>query len=85
MVTELATNTLRYTAGGGTLHLWAAGGSLICQVNDAGHLTGPLAGRRPAPPDQPGGRGLLLTHQLCDLVETFSAPGETAIRVHLHR
>ncbi|MDQ2811357.1 MAG: sensor histidine kinase [Actinomycetota bacterium] len=82
-VSELAANTFRYTSTGGILTVWAAAGELICQVEDTGHITDPLAGRRRPPPDTGGGNGLRIVHQVCDLVELRTGPDGTIIRVHM--
>ncbi|SCF07233.1 Anti-sigma regulatory factor (Ser/Thr protein kinase) [Micromonospora coriariae] len=84
-VSELAANTIKHTAGGGTLAVWTDDTRLICQLTDTGHITNPLAGRIPVPPQQPGSRGLLLVNQLCDLVRVHTVPGATTIRLHMHR
>jgi anti-sigma regulatory factor (Ser/Thr protein kinase) len=85
-VSELAANTVEHTAGDGTLAMWVEAGQVVCQVTDTGHLTDPMAGRLPVPPDQPtGGRGLVLVNQLCDLVRVHTRAGATTIRVHLGR
>lgn len=85
-VNELVTNTVRHGGGTGELAVWTEGERLVCQVSDAGHLSDPLAGRIPVPPDAlTGGRGLLLVHQLCDFVRIHSTPHGTRIRAHLHR
>jgi hypothetical protein len=47
-IVELATNSVEHGAGAGTVHVWAADGDLVCQVFDAGQITDPLVGRRPA-------------------------------------
>ncbi|WP_426514651.1 anti-sigma factor RsbA family regulatory protein [Dactylosporangium sp. McL0621] len=85
VVTELATNTIRHAGGGGMLHLWSDDGALVVQVSDQGFLGDPLAGRRPVAPTGERGRGLLLTHQMCDLVELSTGPAGTAIRVRMGR
>jgi anti-sigma regulatory factor (Ser/Thr protein kinase) len=82
MINELATNSLAYTSGGCTVRIWRAGDEIVCEVRDGGHLTDPLAGRRPSPPDQIGGRGLLIVNQLADLVRTYTSPTSTTIHVH---
>ncbi|HET6505022.1 MAG TPA: sensor histidine kinase [Amycolatopsis sp.] len=82
MINELATNSLAHTSGGCTVRIWRAGADLVCEVRDGGHLTDPLAGRRPSPPDWIGGRGLLLVNQLADLVRTHTSPTGTTIHVH---
>ena len=58
-VDELATNTLRYARGDGTLRTWQENGSLLVEVADGGHIADPLAGRDLPSPDEIGGRGLL--------------------------
>ena len=80
---ELAANTLRHSTGSGVLHLWTAGGEVLCQVQDSGHITDPLAGRRRPAAGAGNGHGLWLVHQVCDLVELRSGPGETVIRLHM--
>ncbi|MEV4656898.1 sensor histidine kinase [Micromonospora sp. NPDC049301] len=84
-VSELAANTVRHTAAGGTLAVWTDDTRVICQLTDTGHITNPLAGRIPVPPQQTGSRGLLLVNQLCDLVRVHTVPGATTIRLHMHR
>jgi anti-sigma regulatory factor (Ser/Thr protein kinase) len=82
-VGEVASNTFVHTDAGGTLAIWAAGNELVCQVQDSGYIGDPLAGRRRPTADAAGGHGLWLVHQVCDLVELRSAPGETVIRLHM--
>ena len=80
-VSEIASNSLRY-GGGGQLHAWTDDRSLVCEVADHGHITSPLAGRLPPTIDTAPGAGLWLANQLCDLVQIYSSPGRTAIRLH---
>jgi anti-sigma regulatory factor (Ser/Thr protein kinase) len=83
-VAELAANTLRHTTGPGTLTLWATDEEVICQVQDEGQITDPLAGIvRPAPHSPGGGRGLWLVRQVGDGVEIRSGPAGTTVRVHM--
>ena len=81
-ISELAANTYRHTSAGGTLAIWVTADELICQLQDTGHITNPLAGRRRPAPDVGGGQGMWVAHQLCDLVEIRSSPAGTQIRVH---
>lgn len=81
-VSELAGNTYSHTGAGGRLFIWAIVGELLCQVEDSGHISDPLVGRRDPDPDG-GGQGMWIVHQLCDLVEIRSGPAGTQIRVHM--
>jgi anti-sigma regulatory factor (Ser/Thr protein kinase) len=83
---ELAANTLAHTSGPGTLTLWVTDDEVICQVQDQGQITDPLAGTvRPAPDAPGGGRGLWVVHQACDRVEIRTGPAGTTVRVHMRR
>jgi anti-sigma regulatory factor (Ser/Thr protein kinase) len=84
VVNELATNTLSHTRGQGTLTAWAERDQVVFQIVDEGHIADPLAGRRLAPADQVGGRGLLLVHRLSDLVRIHTRPGQTTVRVYFN-
>ena len=81
-VNEIATNSLQHGGGQGELHTWTDNRSLVCEVSDHGHITSPLAGRLPPTPDTTHGAGLWLANQLCDLVQIYSSPGRTVIRLY---
>lgn len=82
---EAAANTLRHTTHGGKLRTWTDGGAFICEVTDRGHIKDAhLTGRLAPPTDAPGGRGLWLMNQLCDLVELRSDASGTIIRLHIN-
>jgi anti-sigma regulatory factor (Ser/Thr protein kinase) len=83
-VNELATNSIRYGGGRGKLLLWRETDTLVCEIQDAGHIEDPLIGRSRPAHNQHTGRGLWLVHQLCDLVQIHSSPAGTAVRVHKH-
>jgi anti-sigma regulatory factor (Ser/Thr protein kinase) len=78
---ELATNSIRHGGGTGTLAMWLEPGAAVVEFSDAGHVTDPLVGRLTPSPEQAGGRGLYLVHQLCDLVQVRSSPRGTTIRI----
>jgi anti-sigma regulatory factor (Ser/Thr protein kinase) len=78
---ELATNSIRYGGGSGTVAMWVQDDAVVVEFSDAGHLADPLTGRRTPSYDQEGGRGLFLVHQLCDLVQLRSSPRGTTVRV----
>ena len=80
---EVATNSVRYGGGHGSLRVWQDDRALICEVRDGGHLGDPLAGRRRPRGDQLGGRGLWLANQVCDLVQLRSFDDGTAVRLHM--
>jgi anti-sigma regulatory factor (Ser/Thr protein kinase) len=80
---ELATNSIRHAGGHGTMRLWRDAGQVVCEVSDEGRLEDPMVGRvRPAP-DQPGGRGLWLANQLCDLVQIRSGEEGNVVRLSM--
>ena len=78
---ELATNSIRYGGGAGMLAMWVEPDAVVVEFTDSGHLADPLTGRLMPPLDSPGGRGLYLVHQLCDLVQVRSSPRGTTVRV----
>ncbi|MDH6565603.1 anti-sigma regulatory factor (Ser/Thr protein kinase) [Streptomyces sp. SAI-117] len=83
IVAELTTNSVVHGGGFGTLRTWAEDGQVVCEVRDHGHLSDPLAGRRPPARDRLGGRGLLLVHTLADLVRIHTRPGGTTVRCYI--
>ncbi|HEX4702898.1 MAG TPA: anti-sigma factor RsbA family regulatory protein [Pseudonocardiaceae bacterium] len=81
VLTELATNSIEHAHSPATVLLGGVGDVVCCQVRDNGHITDRLAGRRPAPPGQSRGRGLLMVNQLADLVRVHTEPGGTTVEV----
>jgi len=82
---EITANTLRHTTAGGTFWVWHTGEEIICQVQDQGWITDPLAGRQRHSPED-SGHGLWVVNQVCDLVEIrTSQAGGTIIRLHMRR
>lgn len=79
---ELAANTLRHTRGGGALHIWHTEDEVLCQIQDTGWITDPLAGRTRRPPDERG-HGLWVVNQMCDLAELRTGKAGTTIRLHM--
>jgi anti-sigma regulatory factor (Ser/Thr protein kinase) len=82
---ELATNSVRHAAGGGSLAIWRDGDRVVCEVTDPGWIRDPLVGRVEPPEDREGGRGVWLVNQLCDLVQIRTTPNGTTVRAHLAR
>jgi anti-sigma regulatory factor (Ser/Thr protein kinase) len=79
---EIAANTLRHTGAGGTVHVWHAEDEVLCQIQDQGWITDPLAGRVRRPADERG-HGLWVVNQMCDLVELRTSRSGTTIRLHM--
>jgi anti-sigma regulatory factor (Ser/Thr protein kinase) len=82
-VNELASNSVCYGGGRGTLRAWREDGTAMCEVSDEGHIEQPFAGRINPTPTQSAGRGLWLVNQLCDLVQIRSSAAGTCVRVHM--
>jgi anti-sigma regulatory factor (Ser/Thr protein kinase) len=82
-VNEVATNSVRYGGGTGTLKVWTTPTSIVCEVRDGGVIDKPLAGRRRPVAGQIGGFGVWLTHQLCDLVQMRTFPDGSVVRLHM--
>jgi anti-sigma regulatory factor (Ser/Thr protein kinase) len=81
-VHEIATNSVRHGGGMGMLRLWRTGEELVCEVQDAGYIRDTLATRRAPGRLASASRGLWITEQICDLVEIFSSPRGTQVRMH---
>ena len=71
---ELATNSIRYGGGSGTVAMWVEPGAVVVEFSDAGHILDPLTGRFTPSLEQEGGRGIYLVHQICDLVQVRWSP-----------
>jgi anti-sigma regulatory factor (Ser/Thr protein kinase) len=83
-VNEIATNSIRYGGGAGTLRLWSEPGAVLCETRDSGHITHPLVGRELPPDHEAGGRGLWIANQVCDLAQIRSSPDAgTVVRLHV--
>ena len=80
---ELAANSVVHGGDRGTMRVWAEDGHVVCEIRDAGHITDPLAGRRPAGLGINGGRGLLLVNHIADLVRTYTTSRGTSTRLYL--
>ena len=81
-VSEIAANTLRHTSGDGVLRVWLTEQEILCQVQDHGWITDPLAGQQRRPADEPG-HGLWVVNQVCDLVEVRTGQAGTTVRLHM--
>ncbi|WP_410813650.1 ATP-binding protein [Micromonospora sp. 067-2] len=80
-VSELATNTLQHTTGGGQVRLWAEADQLFCDVVDQGPAR--TFGRDMPAADAVRGRGLAIVERICDEVAVLSRPEGTVVRIRL--
>jgi anti-sigma regulatory factor (Ser/Thr protein kinase) len=80
---EIATNSIRYGGGGGTVEIWKMDRTLVCDFRDSGRIEDPLVGRCRPDSAQVGGRGLWLANELCDLVQIRSNGTGSLIRLQM--
>jgi anti-sigma regulatory factor (Ser/Thr protein kinase) len=80
---EVAANSVRHGGGSGSMRCWFDGGFAVCEIRDGGFIEQPLAGREPPRHGDPGGYGLWLANQVCDLVQVRSSPAGTTVRLHV--
>jgi len=78
-VSELATNTLQHTAGGGRVRLRAESGRLLCDVIDQGPTR--VLGRTMPAAQAIRGRGLAIVERICDEVGIEAEDGSTCVRL----
>jgi serine/threonine-protein kinase RsbW len=81
-VSELTTNTLQHTSGGGRVRLWAGADHVVCEVIDGGPP-------RSFGADMPSvtavsGRGLPIVNRVADDVTTDVGPAGTAVRIRMN-
>ena len=82
-VSEVAANTVRHAKSPGSLKIWYDTEEIVCQIQDQGTITDPLAGRRQPSLEAMGGHGLWIVNQVCDEVEMRSDETGTTIRLHM--
>jgi anti-sigma regulatory factor (Ser/Thr protein kinase) len=83
-VNELASNSIEHGGGQATVSVWTEPGLFVCQLDDAGTFANPMAGWTPPPQGSSRGRGLLIVHELADLVRIHQRPDGTSIRIHIN-
>ena len=82
-VNEAANNAVRHGDGLARTRVWREDGEVVGEVATRSRIDDPLAGRRTPAPDDPGGRGLWLINQVCDLVEVRSGGDGAIVRMHV--
>ena len=80
---EIAANTLQHAGGAGVVRIWLGDGEVLCQIEDNGYIANPMAGSSRPAMDLPGGQGLWLVNQVCDLTEFRTSEYGTTIRLHM--
>jgi anti-sigma regulatory factor (Ser/Thr protein kinase) len=83
IVSELISNSALHGGGRGSLRVFVDEGYLVCDVTNEGGIADPLAGRHPLPAQTGRGHGLLLVHQLADLVRVHTTPEATTVRAYV--
>ena len=78
-VSELVTNTLQHTTGGGQVRIRAEDGRVVCEVVDGGPMRD--FGRRMPAADADRGRGLAIVERLCDEVSAIAGADGTIVRL----
>ena len=80
-VSELTTNTLQHTTGGGRVRVFAEGDQVVCDVIDGG----PARSFRPMPAaDSIRGRGLAIVAQVVDDVTSWRGTEGTVVRMRMN-
>lgn len=82
VASELAGNALRHGTPPRQLSVWRTREHVVCQVENRGDISDPLAGRRNPGKEPDRGMGLWIVHHLSDLVEVRSGD-RTTVRAHL--
>ncbi|MET0423646.1 MAG: ATP-binding protein [Actinoplanes sp.] len=80
-VSELTTNTLQHTDGGGLVRIWSADGRVFCDVIDGGPIR--EFGRTMPATNAPRGRGLAIVERICDEVGVSEGRDGTRVRLSL--
>jgi anti-sigma regulatory factor (Ser/Thr protein kinase) len=80
-VNEIVTNSVEHGAGAGRLRLWVTASGITGEVHDAGRMAVPFPGMVAPPPSGERGRGLWLASELCDVLQVWSDPAGTVVRL----
>lgn len=80
-VSELTTNTLQHTAGGGRVRMWSDDRQIVCEVVDRG--TERPFGPMPAA-DSQRGRGLAIVRRVVDALSTYVADVGTVVQIRMN-
>lgn len=82
-VSEVATNVFRHATGRATVRTWARANAFVCEVSDTGPgISDPFVGYVVPDPPRPGGWGLAIARQVCEVVEIRASAVGTTVRLH---
>lgn len=82
---EIITNSVEHGGGQCRIAMWNDDSSVVCDVQDTGHIKDPMVGRLGPTAESTAGRGLWLTNHLCDLVQIRSSQAGTTVRLRIDR
>jgi anti-sigma regulatory factor (Ser/Thr protein kinase) len=82
-MSEIASNSVLHGGGQGVLRCWSEPDRFVCEIEDAGRMKEPLAGRVRPIAGRGSGYGLWIAQRLCDLVQVRSDDVRTAVRLHI--
>lgn len=80
-VSELTTNTLQHTSGGGHVRMWSDDLQIVCEVVDGGGARS--FGQMPAA-DSHRGRGLAIVRRVVDALSTYAADAGTVVQIRMN-
>ncbi|HEY2794631.1 MAG TPA: ATP-binding protein [Micromonosporaceae bacterium] len=78
---ELATNTIQHTTGGGRVRVWREQHQVVCEVADAG--TDKAFAQMPGA-DSFRGRGLAIVKRVVDELTTFATAGGSVVQLRMN-
>ena len=82
-ISELATNTLQHTNGGGRVQGPAEGGQLVYNIIDAAPADSLRWGQTMPSPGVIRGRGLAIVERICDIVDVSPTAEDIRMQVRL--
>ena len=82
-VNEIGSNSVEHGPGHGRLRLWVTDDAVVAEVADPGTAYMPFPGMVAPPVEGARGRGLWLASELCDVMQVWSDPDGTVIRLRM--
>jgi anti-sigma regulatory factor (Ser/Thr protein kinase) len=82
-VNEIGSNSVEHGSGRGVLRLWASGDGVTAEVTDSGTAHLPFPGMVAPATTGVRGRGLWLASELCDVLQVWSDPAGTVVRLRM--